>query len=247
MPSQSRARREWSDYTQAIHRTNETGLASVNDYRVAFGPLAEETRESSCAQVPVFAALERVGVPIGGVASLVMHPPGEPLPEALRESFRELEEVVTATTTQVLEARQSGGPRADAFSVGGRQTSATSVLALGEAEGDAIRRTVWERDGETWRHSEYIAESATNNGLTRDEYREFQQCLAAHLPPPGDPDVLAKARQEPASIFADIGASYHPWMSSRPWISFADISDLIDRQKTPNPRSDEVKSGQNPA
>ncbi len=172
----------------------------MSDFRVAFGPLAEETRESLCAQVPVFAALERVGVPISGVASLVMHPPGEPLPDALSESFRELEEVVTATRTQVLEARQSGGPRADAFSVGGRQSSATLFLALGEAEGDAIRRTVWERDGETWRHSKYVAESATNNGLTRDEYREFQQCLAAHLPPPADPDVMAKSGRSPQAF-----------------------------------------------
>lgn len=95
--------RRLRDYKAVIYRTNVSGLASVEDYSVAFGALAAENREWLCAQLPLFEVLERVCGPVTDVPMVVLlHPPGGPLPAEIQHGLEHLEEVVTATGTQVL-------------------------------------------------------------------------------------------------------------------------------------------------
>ena len=69
------------NYKAVIHRTNVSGLASLEDYRVAFRALAAENREWLCAQLPLFEVLYRVCGLVADVPMMaLMYPPGEPLP-----------------------------------------------------------------------------------------------------------------------------------------------------------------------
>ena len=157
--------RRLRDYKAVIYRTNVSGLASLEDYRVAFGALAAENREWLCAQLPLFEVLYRVCGLVTDVPMIaLMHPPGEPLPAEIQHWLGYLEEVVTATGIQVLEARESTEPSQEDFSVRGRQDCAIAFLALGDVDGDAIRRLAWERHGDNWRHSQYVIELAAREG-----------------------------------------------------------------------------------
>ncbi len=212
-------------HRSCIHRTNVTGLASLQDYKVAFGALARENREWLCAQVPLFTKIHRVSGLDDDVAWVAMFPPGEPLPEGIQRGLSRLEEVVTATGTQVLEARESNTPFASDFSVSGRQDCAIRFLTLGDAEGNPIRRLVWERRGSIWQHSPYVLELAASRGLSRREYERFREPWSQYLPPADDPEVLANAEAQPTTLIRNrkIG----------PWITFAYMSDhLIDRQES---------------
>jgi len=235
------------NHKAVIYRTNVTGLASLEDYRVAFEALAAENRESWCAQLPLFHALSRVGGPVTDVRMVVlMSPPGESLPAEIQHRLGHLEEVVTATGTQVLEARESTDPSREDFSVRGRQDCAVVFLALGDVEGDAIRRLAWERHGDQWRHSRYVTKLASRKGLSRAEYEEFRESLSAWLPPAGHPDVLATATAEQATSTADQEKSYLFRIFEEPdvpWISFADMARLAGQQELPDTRSDPVTSG----
>ncbi len=90
--------RRLRDYNAVIHRTNVSGLASVEDYSVAFGALAAENREWLCAQLKLFEVLYRVCGLVTDVPMMaLLHPPGEPLPAEIQHGLEHLEEVVTAT------------------------------------------------------------------------------------------------------------------------------------------------------
>lgn len=156
-------------------------------------------------------------------------------------------EVVTATGTQVLEARESNEPSQEDFSVRGRQDCAIAFLALGDVEGDAIRRLAWERHGDNWRHSRHVIELAAGKGLSRDQYEEFRQPLSAWLPPADHADVLATVTAEQATTSKDKEKPHLSWFfevwPDVPWISFANMARLADQQKLPDARSDPVTSG----
>jgi hypothetical protein len=152
--------------------------------------------------------------------------------------LRQLEEVVTATGTQVLEMRECDDPYAHWYSVRGRQDAAILYLALGDAEGGPIRRLVWEPHGAIWQHTAYALKLSAANGLLRSEYEELRECVSCCLPAADDPDALAKVNAQRAVT----SARGRP---KAPWISHADICDLIDRRH-PIPgqnRSDPVKDG----
>lgn len=128
--------------------------------------------------------------------------------------------MATATGTQVLEMRDSDEPLAADYSVIGRQDRATLYLALGDAEGDAIRRRVWEREGGRWRHTPYIRAVAATHGLSRSEYEEFRGTLSSWLPASDDPEVVAMAQGRPLGSGGKVKAK-------RPWISYADMAKLV--------------------
>jgi hypothetical protein len=212
-----------SDYREVIHRTNVTGLANLRDFRIAFRWLAMEERKGLCAEAPMLAAVDRICGPVTGARTVAIHPPGEALPEETREGLRRLEEIVTATGTQVLAARESDDPNLAAeFSVSARQDCAILYLALGDAEGSAVRGLVWEPHGDTWRHTRNALSLAAKDGLTREEYESLAQFLSPHLPAADDPDVLARARARRTAQTPDAQEQ------RRPWITFAAIQDLLE-------------------
>ena len=230
--------RPMSDYWEAIHRTNVTGLASLRDYELAFGPLAMETREWLCAQAPLLATIDRLYGPVRGAPAASIHPPGDPLPEEMREDLRRLEDAVTATGTQVLESRESDDPDLAAeFSVHKRQEYAILHLALGDAEGSVVRELVWKRHKTVWRHTRYALELAATKGLSRREYEALCVFLSPHLPAADDPAVLAK-------VDARRSATSSGKERRRPWITFAEIRDFLESRRLPNSQSDPVRSGQ---
>ena len=73
----------WSDRWEALHRTNVTGLGSLHDYTLAFGPLARETREWWCAQMPMFTVINRLLRASRRLMMAGIHPPDESLPDEL--------------------------------------------------------------------------------------------------------------------------------------------------------------------
>jgi hypothetical protein len=234
----SLARRR-ANYRAAIERTNVTGLASLRDYQALFAPLLRESREWLCAQVPVVAAIDRVCGPVSGVPTVAMYPPGEPLPEPLRRDLEQLEEVATATGTQILQARNSDDSLAAVSSVSGRRECALAYLVVGDVEGNPIRQLIRERHGTTWQHSAMVLELAASRGFSRSEYESLQTVLAPHLPAADHPHVLARKHARQAAA-----ATGKKKTAGQPWISFADSADLIGRPQAPNPRSDQVRSGQ---
>lgn len=241
--------RRLRDYNAVIHRTNVSGLASLEDYRVAFGALAAENRELLCAQLPLFEVLHRVCGPVRDAPMMaLMYPPGEPLPAEIQHRLEYLEEVVTATGTQVLEALESTEPSREDFSVRGRQDCAVGFLSLGVVDGDAIRRLAWERHGDNWRHSRYVIELAAGKGLSRDQYEKFRQPLSAWLPPADHADVLAAVTAERATTSKEKEKPRLSWFfevkPDVPWISFAGMARLVEQQELPDARSDPVTSGQ---
>ncbi len=87
-----------TNYNSVIYRTNVSGLASLEDYSVAFKALGAENREWLCAQLPLFEVLDRVCGLVTDVPMMaLLHPPGEPLPAEIQHRLEHLEEVVTAT------------------------------------------------------------------------------------------------------------------------------------------------------
>lgn len=181
--------------------------------------------------------MKRAGVSVTGVLTVVMHPPGQQLPEELTKGLKHIEDVATATGTQVLEMRDSNAPYADDFSVGGRQKLATLYIALGDAEGNPIRELARERAGGLWRNSPYVLNLAASQGLSRREYEDLGEPLSSHLPPADDPEVQAKVRPRKSDTSAGLKEF------KRPWISFAGISLLIDQREPITTQSDQVRSG----
>lgn len=207
-----------SDYWHALSLTNKTGLAQLRHYKLTLGRCAREHQEWLCVMTPFISALDRHSDDSEGLMTVGTHPPGQPLPAALQEEIAQLEEAVLATGTQVLEMRDSDDPRAGHFTVQGRLECAFWYLALGDAEGSAVRRRVWERDGTTWRHSRYLSELAAANGLTPAEYEEFRELMSDWLPAVDHPEVLSRMRDRRAAAW--------PNESDR-FISYADMADLV--------------------
>lgn len=214
--------RQQSDYRAAIERTNVTGLASLRDYQSVLGASVQETREWLCAQMPLIAATERVGGSVSGVLAVAIYPPDQPLPKVLRRDLEQLEQVATATGTQVLEARNASDSLAAACSVSGRQECAIAYLVVGDVEGNRIRRLIWQLHGSDWQLSPTVLELAAARGLSRLEYESLQAVLTPHLPPADDRRVMAVVHAQ------DGAASTRKSQTGQPWITFADTAELIE-------------------
>lgn len=211
-----------SAYRRALSLTHGTGLAQLRHYEVTMGHAAGEIREDLCSVAPLLAALSRQsGEFVSGLAAVAAYPPGEPLPSDLQAELDQLEEVARATGTQVLEMRGAGGVRAAECSVMGRLEKATLYLALGDAQGSAVRDRVWQRRGSAWRISSYAVGLTKKHGLTRTEYDEFRKPWTRWLPPSDNPEVQRKTSQPSGE--ATKGAA----LVRRPWISYSDMIDLI--------------------
>ncbi len=224
-----------AEYRRAIIATNKTGLASLDQYRLAFGPLARETRSSLCAQTLLFAAL-RHGASVSGVMTVGTYPPSALLPKALRQELAEVEDVVTATGTQVLEMRDSSEPLASLYTLRGRQDCAVFYLALGDSKGSLIRSLVWERQGAAWRPTESVRALAASTGLSRAQYETFRKPLSNWLPPADSSDILAVAHSKQAASGGNSN-------SSGPWISYAALTELVKQKNDRIPRSNPVNDG----
>ena len=130
-----------SAYLRAIHRTNVTGLATREDYEIAFAAVGREIREEMCGQVVFALALREAGVPIAGIIEVGTYPPNVELPPEVREHLETIAEVVDATGTQVLEMREQGGPEADRFTTAARQEYGSWMVAFGDIDGTTSERT----------------------------------------------------------------------------------------------------------
>lgn len=216
-----------SRYSEAIHRTNVTGLGSKRDYEIGFRPVAMEYRAFLCGKAPLLTLVDRNHAIVTGAAAVVIHPPGEPLPDHTLEDLRTMQDVVMASGAQVLEARESADLSVAAnFSIQGRIEAATLYLALGDEEGSVIRELVWERRQGEWQHTRYAREVSATKGLSRREYKDLCQVLAPGLPAADHPLVRAK-RQGTASRKAKRRRMHEP-----PWITFTDIIDLLAGRAT---------------
>lgn len=225
LKGQSRPRGEASqppDYWHALSLTHRAGLAQLRHYEVTMGHAAGENREVLCTIAPLLAALaRRSGESVSGLGAVGAFPPGKPLPSDLQADLDQFEEVARATGTQLLEMRRAGGARAAEFSPAGRLERATMYLALGDAQGNAVRDRVWQGRGSAWRVSDYAVDLTRKHGLTRREYDDFRTPWARWLPSSASPKVQRKRREpsEETTKGADSGRL--------PWISYFDMIDLI--------------------
>lgn len=172
----------------------------------------------------MYAAMERVSGPVSGAVTAGVHPPGDELPLETRRDLTWIRDVVMATRTQVLEARDSHDPLvAQALSVRGRQDAAILYLALGDADGNAVRTAVWERHVTEWQPSAYSVKLAAKLGLRRSEYDDLQQgLLPQHLPPVDHLEVDAMVDDTAKATAHDHAEDCEPM-----WITYAQIADLL--------------------
>jgi hypothetical protein len=88
-------------------------------------------------------------------------------------------------------------------------------LALGDVQGDSIRRDVWERHGRKWALTKHARELGRKRGMSKRAYGDFRKGLAGLLPSTeamnGHPHRLRRESKEEAT----------------PWISFEEIADLL--------------------
>lgn len=207
-----------TDYRQAIRATNVTGLASRRQYELVFKASARETRNYLCAWVPFMRAMQDAGLPQDGVVSVGLFPPGLPLSKSLQRSLREIEEVVNASGTQVLEMREGGGVRSRQFTVEGRQECAIALIALGDVCGTAVRVRSWVRTGRTWEVSAFALRQASLYGWSLEEYERLHRDFPELVPAPWSPALQGVPT---GSNGTDSEAD------GRPWITFEAMATLI--------------------
>lgn len=209
-------------YWRAIHLTNVSGLASREHYEIAFAALGRETREEMAGQVPFALALREAGVPMKGIIEVGTYPPDVPLPPHVRQHLEDIAEVVDATGTQVLEMREQGGPAADRFTVGARQEFGIWMVAFGDIEGTRVRSLAWTPDGDGWTVSAFAQEQATRHGWPRADYEQLHTDFPGLLPAPDSEEITALTAGRPEAFPDDDGRSI-------PWITYAEMADLITR------------------
>lgn len=206
------------DWQQTLRRTNVTGLASRRDYESAFAPLVRETRKAMCAPVPFLVALRGRGVSVGSLGAVGAFAPNEQLPHELRDLLVDMNEVMEATGTQVLEMREHGEARAREFSVQGRIEVAVRMVALGDTDGAQLRQTAWTRNGQgDWHLSALTKRAAARDGLSQAGYKQMAKDLRGVLPPAGSRTV-ARART----------ADQKAGRASTAWISYAGLATVVE-------------------
>lgn len=210
-------------YQRTIHRTNISGLATREDYAIAFAALARETQEEICGQVVFALALRNAGVSVAGIIEVGMCPPGRPLSPELRHHLENIAEVVDATGTQVLEMRECGGPGAERFTVAARQQYGILAVAYGDLDGSSVRALAWTPDGNGWKVSAFALEQATRHGWPRASYERLSSDLAGLLPGPDSEEIANLTADRPVAATIDGGL----WV---PWITYAEMADLLARQ-----------------
>jgi hypothetical protein len=209
----------WKDYLAVIRRTNETGLASRHDYEIAFGATAREQREVWLGITPLLAAFRDRGVDIGGLYAIGAFRPDEPLPGDLSTQLQRINDVVEATPTQVLHAREQGGQSAEGFSVHGRMECGTIMVIVGDTAGTRVRGATWRSDDEGgWTLSRSTLDAARRYGLTKTEYVQMATDPKVGLLPP------VEAADVEAAHARDVAAGK---LEDGVWVCFASVVDLV--------------------
>jgi hypothetical protein len=207
------------EYRRAIKKANVTGLAAREHYEMVFAALAAEQRQALCGSVPFAVALRDVGMDVGGVAFVGVHPPGAELPADVVEALVEINEVVEATGTQILAMREAGGAKAAHFGVSGRRDCGIFMMAVGDVQGSRVRDLSWTQDqtGE-WVVSSFATEQAQLHGWPRSIYECVRADLAVLAPASSEEvQALTQGRQEAVREGRD----------DRPWITFAELAELV--------------------
>lgn len=187
--------REMREYSQTIERTNVTGLGSRADYEVAFGAVAGEQRCRLLAWIPFLSVLRDAGVEIGGLGSVGVFKPDEPLPDEIRTLLERMSEIVDATPTQVHHMRELGGVGADDFSVKARMEWAIVMVTLGDVEASLVRNAAWERNaGDGWVLTRRTRSAARRFGLAKRQYVSMASNETVGLLPPIDSLALRDVR-----------------------------------------------------
>lgn len=208
-----------SDNLRRVYqRTNVTGLARRRDYEMAFGPLARERREAMCAPVPFLVALRDRGVPVVSLGGVAAYAPDEHLPQDLQKLLADMNEVVEATGTQILEMRENGGEQSCDFSVRGRQELGILMVALGDARASRLRETAWTGNGQgAFKFSAVTKRAAARDGLSRADYKRMAKDLKSALPP-FDSLAVTRVRTTDREVEG---------IDSTIWISYASLAALV--------------------
>lgn len=230
----SKSDRSRAAYRNALHRTNVTGLASRKDYKLAFPAICRQEAEHLCGLVPFHLALMEAGIACDGVGTIGLYPPNEEIPPALRQHLLEIEEVVDASGTQVMEMRESSDPRAGQFTVAARQQHGIMLVALGDAFGAHVRSLAWSTDGEGWQVSAFATTQAARYGWPRAAYQRLHVDYPELVP--------SRTSQEIRDLAAG-RTSEGAQGGEEPWITFLEMAELIG-DRSNDVRSSSVKSGQ---
>lgn len=223
-------------YWRAVHLSNVTGLASLKHYEAAFAGLGRDSRANLCGWVPFLFALRNAGIECEGLATVGLYPPNAELPPKLRQQLLEIEEVVEASGTQVLEMRESEGPRAEQFTISARQEFGITLVALGDASGTKMRSMAWSADGAGWSISSFALEQAACHGWPRAAYQYLHQQHPGRVPSPKSVIIRGLTAGRPEG-------GTDAQSSEPPWITFLEMAELIGGRIGPA-RSDPVESGQ---
>ena len=135
-------------------------------------------RDSICGEVPFAVAVRDAGIPVEAIMEVGTYPPDAEVPPHVHRDLVDIEEVVDATGTQVLEMREQGGPEAERFTVHGRQRYATLMIAFGDTLGTLVRNLAWTREGDGWKISQFAQEQAALHGWTRANYERIPKRIS---------------------------------------------------------------------
>jgi hypothetical protein len=106
------------------------------------------------------------------------------------------------------------------------------MVAFGDIDGTRVRELAWTLGGEGWKVSAFAKEQAVRHGWPRANYLRPQADVDGLLPAPGSEDMAYLTAGRPAALTDD--------GRTTPWITFAELVDLITHQESLGP----VKSGQ---